>query len=250
MTNQIDLENISGRKYQNELYKIRLKTYLDKCEDFEELDFINDEIKYFDGCYNAVDENYYNSQLIWWYELEGDICEDKYFDYKPEYDLLTGQYISNNRNNKVRLEKTFSLILKHLGEKRTIFSSHLEQQPEAVKSDEKYKTQNLFKVGLLFAIGEMEKYYSINSLKVIEFKINYSAPKVAMDLKNLSFEKFILASINNYSKENSNGNKNIFNSRDMMLKIIKECESLKKTVNPYFIGLSFGFKTLQFIAVL
>ncbi|WP_188050717.1 hypothetical protein [Flavobacterium sp. GP15] len=236
MKNQIDLEFISSKKYQKELYQLRLKSYLDKCEDFEEIDFINDEVKYFDGCYNAVDENYYNSQMILWYELKEDIGEEKYFDYEPEYDLLTGRYISNNRNNEARLQKTFSLILKYLEEKRTIFSSHLEQQSKSFKIDEKYKTQNLFKVGLLFATGKMQKYFTIIEKENTIINMGYSAPKIAKELENLSFEKFILASINNYSKENPNGNKNIFNSREMMLKIIEECDSLGKTVNPYFLN--------------
>lgn len=66
MTNQIDLNSFSAKKYKSELYQLRLNSYLEKSEDFEESDFIESEQKYFNSCYNSVDENYYNSQRIHW----------------------------------------------------------------------------------------------------------------------------------------------------------------------------------------
>ncbi len=91
------------------------------------------------------------------------------------------------------------------------------QQNEANKSNEVYKKQNLFKVGLLFAKGEMDKYFTINGKNQRVIKNGLSAPKIASDIKeNLGVdinEKYILASINNYT-DTENRNKNIFNRYD------------------------------------
>lgn len=108
-------------------------------------------------------------------------------------------------------------------------------QPEAVKPDEKYKTQNLFKVGLLFATGKMNKYFTINNLNEIVLNNGLSPLKIAKELGNPSFEKNILASKNNY-KTGENKNKNIFNNLDMMNKIISDCEAKNIPVEPYFIS--------------
>lgn len=109
-------------------------------------------------------------------------------------------------------------------------------QPEAVKPDEVYKTQNLFKVGLLFATGKMNKYFTLNSNNETVMKVGYSAGKIANELKNGIYNKWILATINNYPTDNVNGNKNVFNSLDMMTKIINHCEAEKIEVAPYFIS--------------
>lgn len=110
------------------------------------------------------------------------------------------------------------------------------QQPEAVKLDEVYKTQNLFKVGLLFATGEMNKYFKIKGNNQIVMNNGLSPLKIAKELGNPSFEKIILASKNNYRTDNANGNKNIFNNLDMMTKIISDCEAKNIPVEPYFIS--------------
>ncbi|MDT8413720.1 MAG: hypothetical protein RQ875_14750, partial [Vicingaceae bacterium] len=96
---------------------------------------------------------------------------------------------------------------------------------------DKYKDNLWFKFGLLLATGRMNEYLSPNKTVL---KSNYSAPKIAKELGNESFEKYILATINNYSLNNSNANKNIFNSRDKMLKIINHCEINNLAIDPYF----------------
>jgi len=93
-----------------------------------------------------------------------------------------------------------------------------------------------FKVGLLFADGTMEKYYNMTDAGVLKFKDNYTTPKVAKDLGHEDYVKYILATINNYKLTNSNGKKNIFNSREKMEKIIAHCKENKITINPYFIS--------------
>lgn len=109
------------------------------------------------------------------------------------------------------------------------------QQKETKKPDERYKDELLFKVGLLFASGKMEKYYSINNKNKTIFKDKYTAPKIANEIGFSNYNKYILATINNYSKEKSNGNKNIFNSLDKMTKIIEHCKENDIEVTPYFL---------------
>jgi len=112
------------------------------------------------------------------------------------------------------------------------------QQTETSKPDEKYKTQNLFKVGLLFANSEMSKYFKVTNKKQTVMNKGLSAPKIASEIKeNLGIDinhKYISASINNYTPDKENGNKNIFNSFDMMTKIISHCEAENITVDTYF----------------
>jgi hypothetical protein len=106
--------------------------------------------------------------------------------------------------------------------------------PQLTKTKKSYKEQILFKVGLLFATGEMNKYFTVNSNKETVMNINFTAPKIAKELKNDNYNKFILSTINNYTREKANGNKNIFNSFDMMTKIISHCEAENIPVDPYF----------------
>ena len=97
----------------------------------------------------------------------------------------------------------------------------------------KYKSQIWFKVGVLFANGEMNKYYNKGRTG---FANGYSAPKVAKEFGNTSYNKFILASINNYDSDNQNGDKNIFNSKDKMEKIIAHCKELSMPIDEYFLS--------------
>lgn len=114
------------------------------------------------------------------------------------------------------------------------FLKELPLQPETDKPDETYKTQLLFKVGLLFAKGEVNKYFTVNSKNKTVMNNGFTAPKIARELGNESYNKYILATINNYTPDNPNGRKNIFNSFDMMSKIIAHCESENITVDDYF----------------
>ena len=97
--------------------------------------------------------------------------------------------------------------------------------------DTKYKSTIWFKVGLLFAKGELNKYYNKNKKG---FKVGFSALKVAEELGNETYEKNILATVNNYPKDNSNAAKNIYNSKDKMDKIIKHCKDNNIIIDEYF----------------
>ena len=80
----------------------------------------------------------------------------------------------------------------------------------------------------------MEKFYTLSDSNKTIFKNEYTAPQVARELGKENYNKFILATINNYTKDSSNGNKNIFNSLEKMNQIIAHCEEKKISVIPYF----------------
>lgn len=91
-----------------------------------------------------------------------------------------------------------------------------------------------FKVGLLFANGTMEKYYSVTNNNLLKVKDKFTAPKIADELGDKGYNKYILATIQNYPKNNKNWDKNIFNSREKMEMIIEYCKGKNIPVIPYF----------------
>lgn len=121
----------------------------------------------------------------------------------------------------------------NIDEVKYFASTALKPQLQTKSDQAKYKNEVWFKVGLLFASGKMENYYTEVTGGII-FKKGYTAPKVAKSLGNINYNKFILASVNNYLPNNPNGNKNIFNSKDKMDKIIKHCGENNIPVIPYF----------------
>lgn len=97
-----------------------------------------------------------------------------------------------------------------------------------------YKNQVWFKVGVKLASGKMSKYYTIDSKGIMCLKSSYTAPLVAIELGDKKYEKDVLGTLQNYGPENKNANKNIFNSRDKMMKIIEHCNENNIPVIPYF----------------
>lgn len=150
---------------------------------------------------------------------------------------------SYTQNEKIKLEiedlenltinKTDYKILKERYKEYLKNKQNLPQQTISSKPDEDYKNRILFKVGLLFAKGEMNKYFTVNSKNKTVMNDEYTAPKIANELRHPNYNKYILASINNYLNK-ENGNKNIFNSFDMMTKIISHCEAENIPVDAYF----------------
>lgn len=142
-----------------------------------------------------------------------------------KFKLLIKNTIADIQNENAELLGTSSLSLEQ---------NQKAQQPNKDKTEEVYKNQNLFKVGLLFAKGELNQYFKVNARGETIMNNGFSAAKIAKALGNDSYNKWILASINNYATDNPNGNKNIFNSLDMMNKIFSHCEVEKIPVDPYF----------------
>lgn len=115
-------------------------------------------------------------------------------------------------------------------------SKNIDNTPQKTitqKPNEIYKNQNLFKVGLLFATGKMNKFFTVTNKDKTVMKEGFSAPKIAEELENSSYNKYILASINNYTDKENKG-KNIFYSRDMMTKVISHCKAENLPIDTYF----------------
>lgn len=152
--------------------------------------------------------------------------------------------------NQIRLNKEVTIFLvdpfdrylyytkKHEAIELMKFEKYLIEQEnnkiETNKPNEDYKTTLWFKVGLLFAKGEMNKYFTVNGNNETIMKDGFTVPKIAKELGDKRYNKTILATINNYPHNNPNGSKNIFNSRDKMSKIIAHCEAENINVDPYF----------------
>ena len=149
-----------------------------------------------------------------------------HLDKVKNYQILT-KYI-------VKLDEAIDNIKNNFVYKVPFHSNkiHIESKPD----EKNFKNQLLFKVGLLFAEGKVNKYFTLNEKSQTIINSNYSAPKIAKELGNEAFNKYILASLNNYNSLNSNGNKNIFNSKIMMENIIEHCKEEKILIDEYFIS--------------
>lgn len=103
------------------------------------------------------------------------------------------------------------------------------------KNPKNHYTENLwFKVGLLFAENKLEEYIEIKSNGELKLKDGFTVPKIAEKLGDKRFQKYILGSISNYSIDNKNADKNIFNDLVKMEKIIKYCNDYKIEICDFF----------------
>lgn len=202
-----------------DLYLSNVKNRLFDCVSVSELDeLLKDCTKAKNDFFNEI-SNLYEKQYK---------KEFNFFSFKEQTNFDWSEKIEAVTNIK------YYLVYKELcGEINGKLNP--SKQPETVKPDEVYKTQNLFKVGLLFANGEMNKYYTVNKLNEFVPKDGLSPLKIAKQLGNSSFEKYILASKNNY-KTGENKSKNIFNNLDMMKNIIEHCKAEKIEIDPYFMS--------------
>lgn len=91
--------------------------------------------------------------------------------------------------------------------------------------DKSVKNRIWFKVGLLFATGEMDELIT---------KFNKNATKIAIHLKAPNYNKYILATMHNYKETNSD--KNIYANSEKMQMIINYCKEQNIQVNPNFIA--------------
>jgi hypothetical protein len=205
--------------------------------------FENGSLRFPYNCPDLVNE-YFDLALTEFLENQKTIL-GKLFNKNDQYDKFILKEIERSQQ-RIKSQKEFLSKNKHHTFKSKendiqicetyihFLKSKSPQQPETSNPDEAYKNQNLFKVGLLFAKGEMNKYFKVNSKNKTVMNYEFSAPKIAKELGNNSYNKYILSSINNYTTDKENGNKNIFNSFDMMTKIISHCEVNNIPVDAYF----------------
>lgn len=156
------------------------------------------------------------------------------FEADNEEFLLPGAIPSLININHIKLQNYINSskrILEFITDKiKTNSPNTVEKKKATVKN---HKSEIWFQVGLLFAKGDMNKYYNP---KKSGFKDGYSAPKVAREIGHENYDKFILATINNYHPDNTNANKNIYNFKDKMDKIIKHCNEHLITIDTYFLS--------------
>ena len=181
--------------------------------------------------------------------------EKNLIDLLKEYDV-NGKNLDFNKNKEIKelLHTSFKLIsgneklakLKNLNNEychyllnieRTKIINHinnliegLDHKQDPAAKEDKDKDKVWFPVGILFASGKMAKYYKIRENGKLYFNPDYSSPKVAEELGKSEYDKHILAIIQDYK-----GNKNIFNYRSRMLKIISHCNEHDIPVIPYFL---------------
>lgn len=111
-------------------------------------------------------------------------------------------------------------------ELKKIFLDTSEIKDNNIKNSGSYESSLWFQVGVKFANGEI---YSL-----IE-KYGNNASKISKEIDLKRGEKYILASINNYSNDNSNKEKNIFNSPQKISKIINYCKEQNISMSSKFL---------------
>lgn len=198
-------------------------------------------------------DSFYNKKLQKWLLRNSHVVKhselDKNNNFIPNYDergnFINAEFSKKTKDNiplteedfiasELMLISFFDLNILDLSKKKRIeyYVAHLKNISDKKETARFEKTSTAknnesklwFKVGLLFANGSMDKYYNTNKTGI---KTQYTAPKIAKELGNASYNKFILATMNNYPIDNPNANKNIFNSSDKMQKIINHCNELQ-----------------------
>lgn len=191
-------------------YKFILRKYLRKNPDKSEYDFVlggvNEYQKNYDQSSNITDEEYIKG-------LNND---------KPKY--INDDNIDSWHKQKLQewKEKRF-FVIKHRQDLLDDYKIRLNRLPKPDKKEKIPEERIWFKVGLLFATGEMDKLLK---------KYNKKPLKVAESLNEPIFEKYILATMNDYRE--SNTDKNIYYNRDKMLKIIQHCKENNITLTKDF----------------
>lgn len=154
----------------------------------------------------------------------------------------TNNAINNSTTEQEKTENTKKGkdLKERLNELLPLIETKSNQPQQVTKADtpqkKDFKQHGWFKVAVLFASGKMQKYYTKNSNNKFVIKPEYTAPKIADNLNIPDYHKEILATLKDYKKDNSNGNKNIFNRTSTELKeVIKYCENKKYDLTPDFI---------------
>lgn len=245
-------------KHYKDNYQTNLDTYLDSYEDNTEFFFLENELVKYQAYHNAlvvfqkdlfintdkettmaplnsgVTKILKNNNLTVYNDIVTEIpdlnCDPKLRIWNDmlSFDLVKLQnYISSS----IRIVEYINERINHINSYRVNNANRIKASPYTTVVDEKYKSENWFRFGILLAKGELNKFYD-SSKKVI--KSDYSALAVAIELGDKNFEKYVLATLNNYSSDSSNANKNIYNSKNKMVKIIEYCKENQITVDTNF----------------
>jgi hypothetical protein len=203
------------KNYKN-TYISRLAKYLDDHEDNTESLFLQKELDASNETLETLNTYKTNSKSFGFQTLKDhfdiSILENSGFDL----DKVDNHIASINRILDFIKHKQESMV------------------PGKAQKEDAYKDDYWFKVGFKLASGQMAKYYTIDSNGIMHLKNSYTAPIVAEELGDKNWQKDVLATLNNYSPENKNAHKNIFNSRDKMLKIIAHCKENGISIIPHF----------------
>lgn len=99
-----------------------------------------------------------------------------------------------------------------------------------------YTDEAWFKFGVQLASGNLSKYYDINSSNTFIIKEGFSARKIAEELGLQKSNNIISGTLNNYSKELENSNRNIFNNRSKISTITEYCAENNISIVPEFLN--------------
>jgi hypothetical protein len=110
-----------------------------------------------------------------------------------------------------------------------------EVSKDTKERPEKFPSKHKEKVGLYIATNDVSKFNLID----------YTAKEIAREIEYPEAEKVVLATFQDYKKNNSNGSKNIFNDSKLMLKIEEHCTDNNLTITPYFQKKLSDIKTKQ-----
>lgn len=133
---------------------------------------------------------------------------------------------SNNTNELDNIKELYTELRDNISNTESCTRANFETKDNEFNRKEnkkEYKKHVWFKVGLLYATIDMET--------LIE-KFNRVPIKVAVHLGFPSYEKYILATMNNYKGNNSS--KNIYHSKERMENIIQHCKENNMNVRNHF----------------
>ncbi len=171
--------------------------------------FFRELISYLTRCKHLLNQNDAIFQKNPIQEIVSNIYSENYLDtiqkIKNNYKLIFPE-IENNFGIDLEIQETYSVYGK---------MNKFQELNEIKKEID--ESRIWFKVGLLLAKGEIQKFILDNP--------NISFPKIAKHFKNESYEVYIKSTLQNYTT--SNTDKNIYLHIHKMDSIIKYCNSNK-----------------------
>lgn len=199
---------------KEDIYRHELRKYIRSNPGSEEHDFLISSIKYFEDnlvkLRNKLDDDAIKKRLI--ENIPKDINE---FEDKKKW--LQQKFISQVKYIQDQISEKESLLFD--------YNIRLKRYPKPENKVKNNQEKIWFKVGLLFANGKMDE--------LLEY-FNDSVTKTAEHLEKPNYNKYILATKNNYTKTNSD--KNIYSKRSKMIEIINYCKKNNIVVTEDFIN--------------